>query len=148
MINRFVSVLGALSIAAIVTACADPAGTGVFASQPAPVREEHGYVESIQVYRKSDNQPVNVGTLLGGIAGGVIGHQIGGGHGNTAATIGGALAGAVVGHEVEKNQVEGTRYRITVHLDSGGTLSVGEADGVNLRIGDRVRVENNRVFRE
>jgi outer membrane lipoprotein SlyB len=150
MITRFIPVIGAMSMAMLLAACAAPEGTGGFGSvaQAAPVRVEHGYVEAIQVYRKGDNQPVNVGTLLGGLAGGVIGHQIGGGSGNTVATIGGAIAGAVVGNEVEKNRVEGTRYRITVHLNSGATLSVEEADEVNLRIGDRVRVENNRVFRE
>lgn len=149
MKNRLVSTLCALWAAWLVTACAAP-GAGSIAGygQPAPVRTEHGTVEAIQVYRKGDGQPVNVGTLLGGLAGGVIGHQIGGGQGNTVATIGGAIAGAVVGHEIEKRQVEGTRYRITVHLNSGATLTVDEADELNLRVGDRVRVENNRVYRE
>ncbi|MDB5968432.1 MAG: glycine zipper protein [Hydrocarboniphaga sp.] len=41
-----------------------------------------------------------VGTLLGGAAGGALGHQIGGGHGKDAATAVGAVGGAYVGHEV------------------------------------------------
>ena len=114
----------------------------------APVRVEHGTVQAIQVYRQGDAQPVDVGTLIGGIAGGVIGHQVGGGQGRTVTTIGGAIAGAVIGHEIEKRRVEGSRYRITVRLDSGASLSVEEADDVNIRVGDRVRVENNRVSRE
>jgi outer membrane lipoprotein SlyB len=149
MIYRFTIALCVLCIGVLVTACAGPS-TGAVSTfaQAAPLRVEHGTVEAIEVYRRSDGQPVNVGTLLGGIAGGVIGHQIGGGHGNTVATIGGAIAGAVVGSEVEKRRVEGTRYRITVRLASGATLSVDEAAEVNLRVGDRVRVENNRVYRE
>lgn len=108
---------------------------------------EYGKVEAIEIYRGSDNQPVNVGTVLGGLAGGVIGHQIGSGRGNTAATIAGAVGGAVVGNEIHKKQVQGTRYRITVRLDSGATLVVEDNRDVNLRVGDRVRVEDNRVYR-
>ena len=88
-----------------------------------------------------------MGTVLGGLAGGVIGHQIGSGRGNTAATIAGAVGGAVVGTEIEKKHVQGSRYRITVRLDSGSTLVVEDTRDVNLRVGDRVRVENNRIHR-
>ena len=126
----------------MLTACADnlPYGEN-------PVRVDYGHVESIQVYRSADNQLINVGTILGGIAGGVIGHQIAGGTGNTVATIAGALGGAFVGNEIEKTQVQGSRYRNTVRLDSGSMLVVEDTRDVNLRVGDRVRVENNRVYR-
>src|SRR3954470_23453905 len=91
MIHRFLKALSALSFALAVAACAVPsAGSGASVGQQAPLRIEHGTIESIQVYRSSDGRPVNVGTLLGGIAGGVIAHQVGGGTGNTVATIGGA----------------------------------------------------------
>jgi outer membrane lipoprotein SlyB len=108
---------------------------------------DYGTIEAIEIYRTNDNQPVNVGTVLGGVAGGVIGHQIGNGRGNTAATIAGAIGGAVVGNEIEKKRVQGSRYRITVRLDSGSALIIEDARDVNLRIGDRVRVENNRISR-
>jgi outer membrane lipoprotein SlyB len=94
-------------------------------------------IEAIEIYRASDNQPVNVGTVLGGLAGGVIGHQVGSGRGSTAATIAGAIGGAVIGNEIEKKQVQGSRYRITVRLDSGSTLIVEDIRDVNLRVGDR-----------
>ena len=42
------------------------------------------------------------GAVIGGIAGGLIGHQFGSGSGNTAATIAGALGGAAVGNEVAR----------------------------------------------
>ena len=121
------------------------AGHHAWAETPVPV--DFGAIEAIEIFRSVDNRPVNVGTVLGGLAGGVIGHQIGSGRGNTAATIAGALGGAVVGTEIEKKQVQGTRYRITVRLDSGSTLIVEDTRDVNLRVGDRVRVENNRLHR-
>ena len=58
-----------------------------------------------------------------------------------------ALGGAFVGNEIEKTQAQGSRYRIAVQLDSGSALVVEDARDVNLRVGDRVRVENNRVYR-
>jgi uncharacterized protein YcfJ len=39
------------------------------------------------------------GTLLGAAIGAVIGHQIGSGRGNDAATVGGAIIGAGIGHQ-------------------------------------------------
>jgi len=83
--------------------------------------------------------------LIGGIAGGVIGHQIGSGRGNTAATIVGALGGAAVGNEIEKKQEQAPRYRITVRLDSGTWLIVYDTRDLNLSVGDRVRIEEGRA---
>jgi outer membrane lipoprotein SlyB len=120
---------------------------GDIALAEATASNDLGTIEAIEIFRGSNNQPVNAGTVLGGLAGGVIGHQVGSGRGNTAATIVGAVGGAVVGNEIEKKRVQGSRYRITVHLDSGSTLIVEDARDVNLRVGDRVRVEDNRIYR-
>jgi len=113
-----------------------------------PVRVDYGTIEAIEIYRASDNQPINTGSVLGGIAGGVIGHQIGRGGGKTAATVVGALGGPVIGNENDKKQVQSSRYRITVRLDSGSSLVVEDTHDVNLRVGDRVRVEDSRIYRE
>lgn len=111
-------------------------------------RVQYGVVENIDIFRTDGSGPVGVGALLGGIAGGVIGHQIGSGSGNTAATIVGAVGGAVVGNEVERqNRVEGSRYRITVRTDSGSLMQLDNSNDLNLRVGDRVRIEGNRVYR-
>ena len=40
------------------------------------------------------------GTVLGGVAGGLIGNQIGKGRGNVLATVGGALVGGLVGSQI------------------------------------------------
>jgi outer membrane lipoprotein SlyB len=145
MIDRFARLLVTIACALLAPACATD--TMVESASQKPTRIEYGRVEAIQIYRGTDSQPINAGTLLGGVAGGVIGHQIGSGRGNTAATIVGAVAGGVIGHEVEKARSEQDRYRITVRLDSGATLSVDDANDLNLRTGDRVRIENNRIYR-
>jgi outer membrane lipoprotein SlyB len=123
------------------------AATGSVVMAEAPVRPEEGKVEAIELYRTSDNKLFNPGTVIGGIAGGVIGHQIGSGRGNTVATIAGALGGALAGNEIEKKQTQATRYRITVRLDSGSSLIVEDQRDLNLRVGDRVWVEDGHIHR-
>lgn len=122
------------------------AAAGVAMAEP-PGKIYEGTIEAIEIHRTSDNAPLNTGTVVGGIAGGVIGHQIGSGRGNTAATIAGVIGGAVVGNEIEKKRAQPTRYRITVRLDSGSSLIVDEMRDLNLRVGDRVRVEDGRIDR-
>jgi len=142
------------SAAALAAGCATPqpypvsGSAPVYEAPPAPVavqRSEYGVVESIDMVRDGGTTS-GLGAVLGGIAGGVIGHQFGSGRGNTAATIAGAVGGAVVGNEVEKARPN-DRYRIVVRLDSGATVAFSEVGEGQLRIGDRVRVVNNRVYR-
>jgi outer membrane lipoprotein SlyB len=132
--------------AAGLGACATPdSSSGGY--QVSEQRIEHGVVERIDLLRQGQAQPTGLGAVLGGVAGGVIGHQIGSGRGNTAATIAGAIGGGLVGNEVERSS-EGDRYRITVRLDGGARLEINEVGEGELREGDRVRVVNNRVYRE
>ncbi len=107
---------------------------------------DYGMVESIEWYRDGDSRPTGLGAVLGGVAGGILGHQIGSGSGNTAATIAGALGGAFVGNQVERSN-ERDRYRVIVRLESGARLTVGEVGEGQLRVGDRVRIVGNRVYR-
>jgi outer membrane lipoprotein SlyB len=109
-------------------------------------RIEVGTVETIDLYR-GDNSPPGLGAVLGGIAGGVVGHQVGHGRGKDVATVAGALGGAYIGNNVQKSN-ERDRYRITVRLENGAKLVVEQAGESELRVGDRVRVVNDRVFRQ
>ncbi|HEY1325604.1 MAG TPA: glycine zipper 2TM domain-containing protein [Casimicrobiaceae bacterium] len=119
---------------------------------PAPVaaapvqRVEYGVVEDMELYREGSGAPVGLSAIIGGIAGGIIGHQFGAGSGNTAATIGGAVAGGLVGNEIQRSNAR-DRYRITVRLDSGGTLTTSDVGEGELRVGDRVRVVDGRIYR-
>jgi outer membrane lipoprotein SlyB len=142
MPTRFIQRFG-LSLAVSLLAAA----TGGVVMAEAPARADEGKVEAIDIYRAPDNKPINAGTMIGGIAGGVLGHQIGSGRGNTAATIAGAIGGAVVGNEIEKKQGQATRYRITVRLDSGSSLIVEDTRDPNLRVGDRVRIDDGHIYR-
>jgi len=107
-----------------------------------------GMIESIEVVRQGGTQGDRAaGTILGGVIGGVIGHQFGSGRGNDAATVAGALGGAAVGHGLAENRRGRDAYRVSVRLDNGGYRTFYQDDVYGLNIGDRVQVDNDRVFR-
>lgn len=103
-----------------------------------------GTVERIEVVRRGDGSDI-AGTIIGGVVGGVIGHEISGG--STAATVVGAAGGAVVGYEVGRRVRADEAFRVTVLLDSGAHHTVMLDRVVDLRTGDRVRLEGNTIFR-
>jgi surface antigen len=49
------------------------------------------------------------GTLVGAVAGGVIGNQFGSGAGRALATVGGAVVGGIIGNEIGRNMDEADR---------------------------------------
>lgn len=53
------------------------------------------------------------GSVLGAVAGGVIGHQFGGGRGKDLATVAGALGGGYAGNQVQGAMQDGDTYTTT-----------------------------------
>ena len=62
--------------------------------------QRRGYEER-RITRQDTGAPV--GTVLGAIAGGVLGHQVGGGRGRDAATAGGAVVGGLIGNQIDRD---------------------------------------------
>jgi surface antigen len=60
----------------------------------------------------------DIGMATGAVLGGVIGHQFGGGHGKTVATIGGAALGAFVGSRVGRTMDRNDQLKTAQALDS------------------------------
>ncbi|TAF99465.1 MAG: glycine zipper 2TM domain-containing protein [Burkholderiales bacterium] len=116
-------------------------------SMPAGYRTlEYGRVEDIQI-AGGGGGTTGGGAVIGGIVGGVAGHQMGGSsRARDAATVGGAVLGAIVGNEIERNQRGGNaQYSIVrVRLENGQLLTMEQAPNVDLRPGDRVRVYDRR----
>ena len=106
----------------------------------------YGVIDAIDMIR-GRGDGIGAGTIIGGIVGGVVGHQVGGGRGNDVATVAGAVGGAVVGHEIEKGNRSEDAYRIRVRMDNGDYQTVTQDSANDLRVGDRARVENDRVYR-
>jgi outer membrane lipoprotein SlyB len=98
-----------------------------------------GNVESIREIH-SRAQGTGVGAAGGAILGGLLGNQVGGGHGRQLATVAGAVGGAVVGNQVEGNMKATTSYEIHVRLDDGSSRTFHQQSAPGWHTGDRVRV--------
>ena len=97
-----------------------------------------GVVKAVEVVQvKGDG---TWSSMFGMLAGGVLGHQIGGGSGKDLATMGGATVGAVGGAEADVDNAQ----RITIEFDSGKTITTVlpvDANNPNqYKAGDRVTV--------
>lgn len=129
-----------------------PAG-GYQAPVNAPYGTEYGRVANIEVLQpQARSQTSGAGAVLGAVVGGVLGNQVGGGSGRVAATAVGALGGALVGNAVEgRNQQQGAYeqqgYRITIQLDQGGMRAYDVSTPGDVRVGDRVRLNNGQISR-
>ena len=134
-----------LAGASTLYACAD--APRIDSAPRVEQRIEYGVVERIDLYREGNSAPEGLGMVLGGIAGGVLGHQVGSGRGKDLATVAGAVGGAYAGHQMQQANSR-DRYRIGVRLDNGTRLEVTEVGEGQLRVGDRVRVVDGRVFRD
>jgi outer membrane lipoprotein SlyB len=98
-----------------------------------------GNVESVRTITRRA-QGSGVGAAGGAILGGLLGNQVGGGHGRQLATVAGAVGGAVVGNQVEGNMKATTSYEIRVRLDDGTLRTFHQSSAPRWRNGDRVRV--------
>ncbi|MEO7338600.1 MAG: glycine zipper 2TM domain-containing protein [Caldimonas sp.] len=86
-----------------------------------------------------------MGAVAGGVVGGLLGNKVFGG---TAATAVGAVGGAVAGTNLERNHKEGVAgYHINVRMTNGGTRVVTQTHVGGLHVGDRVRVQGDRIQR-
>lgn len=78
------------------------------------------------------------GSIIGAVAGGLLGNQIGGGDGQTVATVAGAAAGGYAGSKVQKNMQEGNTTQTVEQRCRTVYDSVEKPDGyqVRYRLGD------------
>ena len=135
--QRFVAVLSTGFALLLATGCETTPAFQV--SQPA---SRDGTVESI-VQDTVQSGNAAVGTIGGAVVGGLLGNQIGGGRGQTAATVIGAGGGALVGNQVATRQ--NLVWRIGIRYDDGSLATIQQTSAPALRIGDRVRVTANGI---
>jgi uncharacterized protein YcfJ len=70
----------------------------------APQHEgQHQVCENVRVADTAKDNHQIAGTAIGAVAGGLLGHQVGGGKGKTLATVGGAVAGGYAGKKVQEH---------------------------------------------
>ena len=107
----------------------------------------YGRVEAIEVEKAPNADSFGMGTVMGGLIGGLIANQFGGGNGKLIATAAGAGGGAYAGHDFEVKNRPQEVYRIRVQLDSGDYRVVSQDNDSDLAIGNRVHIDNGHVYR-
>lgn len=147
--QRTLTLSAALLATLVATGCAVHPATQPQPPMPsaAAYGVEYGQVQSIDVVR-AESQTSGGGALLGGLIGAVVGRQIGSGSGRDAGTAVGAVGGAIIGNQIEKNN-RGARdfYRVAILTQGGQVRSFDYQQLADLRVGDRVRIEQNQVYR-
>jgi len=103
-----------------------------------------GNIESVRAI-KQRAQGSGLGAAGGAVVGGLLGNQVGGGHGRQLATVAGAIGGAVVGNQVEGNMKATTSYEIRVRLDNGTVRTFHQNSQPQWQSGDRVRIVKGRL---
>ncbi|WP_079200933.1 glycine zipper 2TM domain-containing protein [Pseudomonas sp. CC6-YY-74] len=157
--KRFAPMLGLAGVLAL-SACTstNPPATTTYpqggyqdSAAPGGIYSGYGRVESIdstpQDYQGVAGTGFGLGSVAGAVLGGVAGNQVGGGSGNTAATIAGAAGGAYIGHQIEKRKQAENAYRVTVRMENGSYQTLTQTSIGDLRVGDRVRIENGALQR-
>jgi len=88
-----------------------------------------------------------LGIVGGGVAGALLGRQVGSGRGRDLATIAGAAGGAYAGHKIEEKVKSTKVWSIKIRMDSGEERTIESGEDPGLAIGDLVKVSGNTVTR-
>jgi uncharacterized protein YcfJ len=117
---------GAIAGAVIVTAGSAVAGYHVYeAAHSAKVVSTKPLTRTVKIPRQecrdetvTHTKPVKdqdrlIGTGVGALVGGILGHQVGGGSGKTLATVAGAAAGGFAGNKIQQKTQQGDTYTTT-----------------------------------
>ena len=109
----------------------------------------YGVVRSIESVNTASDQPHGGGAVVGGIVGAVVGRQFAdSNHGKNVGTVAGAVGGALIGNEIEKNvRRDQQGVRVNVQVDQGGVRAFDFKSIGELRVGDRVRIDGNQLYR-
>jgi outer membrane lipoprotein SlyB len=108
-----------------------------------------GTVVAVRMVRNSSpaKSSSGVGAVLGGIAGAILGNQVGGGTGRAVATIAGGVGGAWAGNEVEKRYADhpDALYQTTIRFDDGSTRTITTHGAPRWREGTRVKWDGHTL---
>jgi outer membrane lipoprotein SlyB len=111
---------------------------------PALVCQNCGVVESIrEVNTRGDGS--GLGAAGGAVVGGLLGNQVGGGHGKEAMTVVGAIGGAFAGNQIEKQAKSTRSYETTVRMNNGSSRTMAQATQPEWHDGDHVKIVDGVV---
>lgn len=88
-----------------------------------------------------------IGMIAGGIAGAVLGNQVGSGTGKDLATIAGAAGGAYAGKKIEGKIKTQKTWNVSVQYENGNKGNFEFAQDPGFKVGDSVRKSGNSIVR-
>lgn len=88
-----------------------------------------------------------MGMIAGGVAGALLGHQVGQGHGKDLATIAGAAGGAYAGNKVEQKMKASKIWTVSVQYDNDRKNTFNFDQDPGLAAGDLVKNAGNSIVR-
>ncbi len=142
--NIFSKLCIAFTTLLLLTGCASNlTGDNYSASEAKKIQEvSFGRVISERPVVIDGRQNGVIGTAAGGVLGGVIAHNVGGGSGRDVAAGIGAIIGGILGQQVEEKATRKQGQEITITLDSGKTISVVQQISQEnfFAVNDRVKV--------
>ncbi len=155
MIDKTRTITAAVATAALLSLAAcgtQPANQGGATQSSYPsstganvAYARYGVVQSIDLVQQESKSGIGAGAIVGAVVGGVLGNQVGKGDGKTAATVLGAAGGAYAGNEVQKRNQQSQApdaLRINVRLNDGAYVALTQDAADDIRVGDRVVVQN------
>ena len=105
-----------------------------------------GRVLTVNVIEKAGEGSA-LGMITGGVAGALLGHQVGGGTGKDIATVAGAAGGAYAGNKVEQRLKTSKVWTVAVQYDNGAQANFEFAQDPGLAPGNRVINSGNSIVR-
>jgi len=119
-------VIGAVAGAVLVTAGGAAAGYKMYAkahsasvlsakplTRTVKIPRQECHDETVTHRKAVKDKDRLLGTGLGAVVGGILGHQVGGGNGKTLATVAGAAAGGYAGNKIQQKTQEADTYTTT-----------------------------------
>jgi outer membrane lipoprotein SlyB len=88
-----------------------------------------------------------LGVIAGGVAGALLGNQVGSGHGRQLATVAGAAGGAYAGNKIEQKAKSTKLWTVHVQYDDGKQAAFNFDHDPRMISGDRVQNANGTIER-
>ncbi|SHH17451.1 glycine zipper 2TM domain-containing protein [Massilia sp. CF038] len=88
-----------------------------------------------------------LGLIGGGVVGGLLGNQVGGGNGRKVATVAGAVGGAYAGKKIQESANSTKVWNVEVEYENGQRRTFGFEHDPQLQRGDRVRNAGKSITR-
>jgi len=95
-----------------------------------------------QIEKVSDAKSGTGGAVIGAVAGGLLGNQVGGGTGKTVATVAGVAGGAYAGKKIAEGNKE---YKITIRMRDGEIKYAHQETLNSIKVGSMVRLKDGKA---